>query len=75
MKVVDNRKNKEMKTVDELPLGMAYLDRDGILCIKTRESLDGYCSCLAYVDEEWRYDEEYASVEVIPITTTLTIEG
>ena len=74
MKVVDKRNNKEMKTVDELPLGMAYLDRDGVLCIKTREEIEGYCSCLAYVDGEWRYDEEYLDVKVIPITTTLTIE-
>ena len=74
MKVVDNRKNREMKTVKELPLGMAYLDRDGTLCIKTREEIEGYCSCLAYVDDEWKYDEEYFDVKVIPITTTLTIE-
>lgn len=74
MKVVDNRRNKETKTVNELPLGMAYLDREGILCIKTREEIEGYCSCLAYVDDEWRYDEEYCDVKVIPITTTLTIE-
>lgn len=75
MKVVDKRNNKEMKTVDELPLGMAYLDRDGVLCIKTRESVGGYCCCLAYVDGEWRYDEEYLDVKVIPITTTLAIEN
>lgn len=74
MKVVDNRKQNEMVTVNELPLGQAYLDRDGILCIKTRESFDGYCSCLAYVDDEWRHDEEYYDVKVTPITTTLTIE-
>jgi hypothetical protein len=75
MKVVDKRNNKEMKTVSELPLGIAYLDGDGYLCIKTRESVEGYCSCLAYVDDEWHYDEEHEFTRVAPITTTLTIEG
>ena len=74
MKIVDNRKNREMKTISELPLGMAYLDKEGVLCIKTRDEDDGYCSCLAYVDDEWRYDEEYFDTKVTPITTTLTIE-
>jgi hypothetical protein len=73
MKVVDNRKNKEMKTVGELPLGMAYLDKDGVLCIKTGDDGEGYCCCLAYVNDEWRCDEEYFDVKVTPITTTLTI--
>jgi hypothetical protein len=73
MKVVDNRKNKEMKTVGELPLGMAYLDKDGILCVKTGDDGEGYCCCLAYVNDEWQCDEEYFDVKVTPITTTLTI--
>lgn len=74
MKVVDKRKQNKTMTVNELPLGAAYLDRDGILCIKTRDSIGGYCCCLAYVDDEWRYDEEYLDVEVTPISTTLAIE-
>lgn len=74
MKVIDKRKNNEMKTVDELPVGQAYLDKDGVLCIKTREAVDGYCSCLAYVDDEWHYDEEQMYTRVVLITTTLTIE-
>lgn len=75
MKVIDKRKNNEMKTVNELPLGMAYLDKEGVLCIKTREANSGYCGCLAYVNEEWREDEEHQLTRVTPITTTLTIEG
>ena len=75
MKVIDKRKINEMKTVDELPLGMAYLDKDGVLCIKTRESIEGYCCCLAYVDGEWHYDEEQKFTRVTPITTTLAVEG
>ena len=75
MVVVDKRKTNEAKIVDELPLGMAYYDRDGYLCIKTRESVEGYCSCLAYVDGEWCYDEEQMHTRVTPITTTLTIES
>ena len=74
MKVVDKRMQNEMKTVEELPLGQAYLDRDGVLCIKTREPIEEYCCCLAYVDDEWRYDEEYKLVKVTPILTTLTID-
>jgi hypothetical protein len=75
MKVVDNRKNREMKTVTELPLGMAYLDKEGVLCIKTREAYSGYCGCLAYVNDEWHEDEEHEFTRVAPITTILTIEG
>ena len=74
MKVVDNRKNSEMKTMTELPLGMAYLDKEGVLCIKTREASSGYCGCLAYVNDEWREEEEHEYSRVTPITTTLTIE-
>ncbi len=73
MKVVDKRKDSEMKTVTELPLGQAYLDKEGVLCIKTRESMSGYCSCLAYVDDEWHEEEEHEFTRVTPITTTLTI--
>ena len=74
MKVVDKREQGEMKTVDELALGQVYLDNDGYLCIKTRESVEGYCSCLAYVDDEWHYGQEYKLTRVTPISTTLTIE-
>ena len=75
MKVIDKIEQGEMKTVDELPLGQAYLDGDGCLCIKTRGPVEGYCSCLAYVDDKWHYDEEMKLTTVTPITTTLTIEG
>lgn len=74
MKVVNKRKN-EKKTVNELPLGQAYLDKDEVLCIKTREAINGYCSCLVYVNDEWHDDEEHEFSRVTPIKTTLTIEG
>lgn len=75
MKVIDNRKQNEAITLNDLPLGQTYLDGDGILCIKTAEaSLDGCCCCLAYVNDEWDYIEEYSDVKVTPIATTLTIE-
>ena len=75
MKVIDKRKQNVMVIVGDLPLGQAYLDRDGVLCIKTRDDGEGYCSCLAYVDDKWGYDEEYCDTQVTPITTTLTIES
>ena len=75
MKVVDKRTQTEKKTVGELPVGQAYLDRDGILCIKTRGEIEGYCSCLVYVDDKWCYDKEADYTRVTPITTTLTIES
>ena len=74
MKVVDERIQNEKKRVDELPLGQAYIDIDGYLCIKTREAVEGYCSCLAYVDDKWQYDEEHKTTKVTPISTILTIE-
>lgn len=74
MKVVDRKRQNEMKAVTELPLGMAYRDKEGVLCIKTREAQSGYCGCLAYVDDEWHEDEEHEYTRVLPITTTLTVE-
>lgn len=74
MKVVDKRTQNEMMTVDELPLGQAYLDKDGYLCIKTREAVKGYCSCLVYISDKWYRGEEIRLTKVTPITTTLTVE-
>lgn len=74
MKVIDNRKQNEAITVNDLSLGQAYFDKDGVLCIKTRESYDGYCCCLAYINDEWNYETEHYDARVTPITTTLTIE-
>ena len=74
MKVVDKRK-QDLKTMNELPIGQAYLDSEGILCIKTREEDNGYCSCLAYVNNEWKYDEEFHNAKVTPISITLTINN
>lgn len=74
MKVVDKRM-QDQKIMSELPIGQTYLDSEGVLCIKTKEEVSGYCSCLAYVDDEWRYDEEFCNAKVTPISTTLTIDN
>lgn len=74
MKVVDNRKNNIKLVFADLPVGHAYLDGDGILCIKT-SPYEETENCIGFVDESWNPDYQNKSDWVTPIKTTLTIEG
>lgn len=61
----------------DLAIGDVYEDSDGVTCIKTsdRNPDDCYGSCLAYVDEEWREDEEHKGRYIKPLEATITLHG
>lgn len=72
MKVVDNSKIKATSKFADLPVGQAYYDNNGLLCIKTSENED----CIVYEkDVGWHADFETKSNVVRLVRTTLTIEG
>lgn len=73
MKVVDNRKKNIKVPFADLPIGEAYFDEDGILCIKTSSYDDENCIC--YQDGGWNADYQNKNNFVLPVKVTLTIEG
>lgn len=76
MKVVDNSKIKVTSTFADLPIGQAYYDHNGILCIKTSNYDSADENCIVYSEEgAWHADSESRSNVVRPVMTTLTIEG
>jgi hypothetical protein len=75
MKVVDNRKINTVSTFADLPIGQAYYDNNGLLCIKTSEYEENE-NCIVFETEDgWHADFESRSTMVRPVRTTLTIEG
>lgn len=75
MRVVDNSKIKATSTFADLPIGQAYYDMNGLLCIKTSDYEENE-NCIVYKEGEgWHADYEMSSTVVRPIRTTLTIEG
>lgn len=73
MKVVDNRKKNIKVPFADLPIGEAYFDEDGILCIKTSAYDDE--NCIYYKDEYWNTECQNKNDFVMPVKVTLTIEG
>ena len=62
----------------DLEIGEAYYDKEGFLCIKTDEpNWDdvSYGSCLAYVNDEWRAEEEHETSEVTPLRVEMVVLG
>lgn len=74
MKVNDKRvKHEEGVFFEELKIGQAYEDGDGVLCIKTNDT-DGKYNCIYFVNEKWGVSTERPTTKVIPLVTTLEIE-
>ena len=73
MKVVDNRKKNIKVPFADLPIGQAYFDEDGILCIKTSTYDEENCIC--YQDGVWHADYQSKNDFVLTATVRLTIEG
>ena len=74
MKVNDKRVKYEGKVFfEELKIGQAYEDRDGVLCIKTNNN-DCEDNCICFVREEWEANFESLAARVTPIVVTLEIE-
>ncbi len=75
MKVVDNSKIKATSSFADLPIGQAYYDNNGLLCIKTSEYEENENCIVHEKDSGWHADYESRSTIVRPVRTTLTIEG
>lgn len=76
MKVKDTRtQNDNTMAFANLPIGQAYEDFDGYLCIKVNDEHDK-SNCLIYNHdvERWEACFEDTSTKVFPLTTTLLIE-
>lgn len=74
MKVNDKRVKHEANAFfGDLPIGQAYEDKDGVLCIKTKDT-DCEDNCICFVGEEWEANLESLTARVIPLVTTLEIE-
>lgn len=74
MKVNDKRaKHEEGVFFEELKIGQAYEDGDGVLCIKTNN--DG-CkdNCIYFINEKWETNVESLTAMVTPLVATLEIE-
>lgn len=63
---------------EDLAVGEAYEDSEGVICIKTSgdDYDDGtYGKCIAFIDGEWREEEEYREAYVKPLEATITLYG
>jgi hypothetical protein len=62
----------------DLATGDAYEDDAGIICIKTSDDNYGdspYGKCIAFVDDEWREEDEHREAYVKPLEATITLHG
>jgi hypothetical protein len=74
MNVNDKRVKHEANVFfDELKIGQVYEDRDGVLCIKTKDT-DCEDNCICFVGGEWEANLESLTAKVMPLIATLEIE-
>ena len=75
MKVKDTRAQNNRVMFGDLPIGYAYEDSEGFLCIKTYHG-STQDNCLVYSTdrEEWEPGVEGTGTLVTPLKTTLLIE-
>ena len=62
----------------DLAVGDAYEDDEGIICIKTSGDDYGdspYGKCIAFVDDEWIEEDEHRGTYVKPLEATITLHG
>ena len=76
MKVVENKHARARVRFADLPIGHAYRDSDGYLCIKTNhDSDDTTFNCIVFLDGSyWEPSGEDMDTLVFPVETTLTTE-
>ena len=77
MKVIENKHEKINLCFADLPIGHAYRDIDGYLCIKTNHD-ENDCSvpnCIALVGVHWAPYAERMEALVTPVEATLTVDG
>ena len=75
MKVKDTRTQGNKVKFAELPIGHAYEDSEGLLCIKIyHESTQDNCLVYDAKGDEWTSSVEGTGTLVLPLKTTLLIE-
>lgn len=74
MKINDKRAKHEAKEFfGDLSIGQAYEDKEGVLCIKTKDT-DNEDNCICFVHGNWEASLEGLFAKVTPLVTTLEIE-
>ena len=73
MTIKDTRAKNNVVNFVDLPIGHAYEDKEGVICIKT--NTDG-CeeNCICFIRGEWEANTEGLTTKVVPLKTTLLIE-
>lgn len=77
MKVIENKHTRAKVRFADLPIGYAYRDSDGYLCIKTNhdESDCPISNCIVFLNESyWEPSVEGMDTLVTPVEATLTVE-
>ena len=75
---VDNRiKIEATVQFQDLAIGDAYEDGEGVVCIKTGDDYGAspYGKCIAFVSDEWREEDEHRGTYVKPLEATITLHG
>ena len=78
MKVINKIGNNNAVEFRRLAVGSAYYDKEGNLCIKTSNpdwNETSYGKCIAYIDDEWREEEEYQENQCTPLKTEFVVLG
>ena len=78
MKLNNQIKVEATVQFQDLAVGDVYEDDDGIICIKTSDDDYGdspYGKCIAFVDDEWREEDEHRGTYVKPLEATVTLHG
>jgi hypothetical protein len=78
MKINNQIKVEATVQFQDLAVGDVYEDDTGVVCIKTSGDDYGdrsYGKCIAFVDDEWREEDEHRETYVKPIEATITLYG
>lgn len=78
MKVENKIKIEANVQFQDLAIGDAYEDNEGIICIKTSDDDYGdspYGKCIAFVNDEWMEEDEHRGTYVKPLEATITLYG
>ena len=73
MTIKDTRAKNNKVNFEDLPIGQAYEDAEGIICIKTWYG-DTEDNCISHINGAWESSTEGMTTKVIPLKTTLLIE-
>ena len=78
MRVNNQIKIEATVQFQELAVGDVYEDDEGIICIKTSDDNYGdspYGKCIAFVNNEWREEDEHRATYVKSLEATITLHG